>query len=356
MAALPVTLEDRALAQWGQGPTLIIDHQAQFHPLNYVQRLAEKVSRGSCRIFENSPAIEIDAGNEIVRTEHGTLRAPHIVLATHSPKGFHATQAGMVVHREYGVAVRLGSGACPPGIFWGRGAQRHSVRSVETDDGQLVLVIGEAHKTGLHDAAASLQMLESRARELFDVREVAFRWSAQNYQSPDKLPYIGKDISGCYIATGFATDGLTYGVLAAGLIADEILGVENPTAELFRAKRVAPLKSAKGVAEEVGTMAKSLVRDYMTKREEAECSQLRPGTGALVEVDGRNVAAYRDRAGVLHAVSSICTHLGCKVHWNSVETSWDCACHGSRFNTEGAVIEGPALRPLAGKQFGDLVD
>ncbi|MBA2674696.1 FAD-dependent oxidoreductase [Ramlibacter sp.] len=346
LAGLPARMEDELPVQWAQGPALVIENQAQIHPLRYVRALALQAQRQGCLVHERSAVIEVDHGKRQVCTANGTVTADHIVLATHSPIGFHSTQAGMVVHREYGIAVCLGKGSCPPGIFWGRGDKSLSVRSLEVDGNQYVLIIGEDQKMGQHDAKACLGELEAKARETFDIDQVAYRWSAQNFQSPDKLPYIGQDISGNYIATGFGTDGLVYGTLAGSLIADEILGRTNSASHLFRASRVAPIKAAKGIAEEVGTMVKSLVKDYLTERQEVEVSKLQPGTGALVEIDGTSVAAYRDADGAIHAVSSVCTHLGCKVHWNSVETSWDCPCHGSRFAIDGSVLEGPAIKAL----------
>jgi glycine/D-amino acid oxidase-like deaminating enzyme/nitrite reductase/ring-hydroxylating ferredoxin subunit len=331
------------------GKVLLIEGQAQFHPTAYVQALAEQLAAAGGRIFEHSAAVEVDASAHRVRTAQGTVHARDIVLATHSPSGFHVVQAGMVPHREYGVAGPVPGGVFPPGIFWAQGRERLSVRSVDTPQGSLLVCVGEDHKTGQHDAPAALAALEDAARRRVGLRECSYKWSAQNFQSPDRLPYIGQDASGCCIATGFATDGLVYGTLAARILADQILGQANRWAGLYKATRFTPVKSARTFGEETAAVVKVVVQDYMTRRQHEPLQSLRPGDAAIVELDGERVAAYRDAQGGLSVVSPVCTHLKCLVHWNPVETSWDCPCHGSRFAPDGRVLEGPAIEPLQRK-------
>jgi glycine/D-amino acid oxidase-like deaminating enzyme/nitrite reductase/ring-hydroxylating ferredoxin subunit len=331
------------------GKVLLIERQAQFHPAAYVQGLAEQVAAAGGSVFQHSAAIEVDASAQRVRTERATVHARDIVLATHSPSGFHLVQAGMVPHREYGVAGPAPAGAFPPGIFWAQGGERLSVRGLDTPQGSLLICVGEDHKTGQHDASAALAALEDAARRRVQLRDCTFRWSAQNFQSPDKLPYIGKDASGCYIATGFSTDGLVYGTLAARVIADEILGQGNRWGDLYKATRFTPVKSARMFGEETAAVVKVVVQDYLTQRQHEQLQSLGAGNAAIVDLDGERVAAYRDPQGGLSVVSPVCTHLKCQVHWNPVETSWDCPCHGSRFAPDGAVLEGPALKPLTRK-------
>jgi glycine/D-amino acid oxidase-like deaminating enzyme/nitrite reductase/ring-hydroxylating ferredoxin subunit len=330
------------------GKVLMLERQAQFHPLAYVQALAAQAATAGCRVFEQSAAIEVDAGKHTVRTAAGTVRSRAIVLATHSPSGFHLMQAGMVPHREYGLAAPL-QGGFPDGIFWARGAERLSVRVLDTPSGSFLLCVGQDHKTGQHDAPAALATLESAARRRLPMADIAFRWSAQNFQSPDGLPYIGQDASGAYVATGFATDGLVYGTLAGLVIADQILGRDNRWSDLYKATRFTPLKSARVFGEETASVVKVVVQDYLTHRQHEQLATLGSGDAAIVALEGERVAAYRDPSGQLYAVSPVCTHLKCQVHWNPVETSWDCPCHGSRFAPDGRVLEGPAIEPLQRK-------
>lgn len=346
---LPARLADEVPGMPASVRALVLENQAQFHPLAYLQLLAQRLASEQCRIYERSAAIDIDTRARAVHTARGTVTAREIVLATHTPKGFFIVQAQMLPQREYGLGLRLTSGPYPEGIFWGLGEYRHSVRSLRADGTDYLIVVGEEHKTGQHDEVAAAARLEDFARRHFDVAAVDYRWSAQNYRAADLLPYIGRShASELYIATGFATDGLTWGTLAARIIADELVGRDNPWAELYRAKRLPPLKAAKGVLEENLSVAKALVQDHV-RRPHAALASIPPGSGAVVEVDGQKLAAYRDEAGVLTALSPVCPHMKCLVHWNGAEKSWDCPCHGSRFGLDGEVIEGPALSPLARK-------
>ena len=344
---LPCSLEEGTDLRHAVGPVLQIEAQAQFQPLAYVRALATHIASINCQIFENTPALEIDHDQRTVRTARGTIRAKDVVLATHTPKGIFSLHAEMTVHREYAVAGALTPSAPPQAINWGRGKEGHSARHVVSELGHWIVVIGDEVKTGRHDGAAEQQAVDERANRLFDLVP-QFRWSAQNYHSPDFIPYIGRSRGAeTMIATGFAADGLTYGTLAARLLADLITGRDNPYAETYSARRITPVKSAPRVIQENVLVMKSFLQDYVTDRKTVPLEQVQPGSGALVEHDGERVAAYRSTDGSVTMVSPVCTHLKCIVHWNAAETSWDCPCHGSRFGADGRVLEGPALEPLA---------
>ena len=275
-------------------------------------------------------------------------------MATHSPVGLYGVQTVLGPYRDYGIAARLNNGAYPEGIFWSREEKTHSIRSTTAGDQTYLIVIGEEHKTGQHDDAPHYyENVEEYARSHFDVAEITHRWSAQGYRSADLLPYIGPAAGNdnVYIAAGFGTNGLIYGPLAAQIIADDIIGRENRWADRYRARRVSVTKSAREFLRENLDNAEQYLRGYLTKADVASVADVAPGTGALVEIDGDKVALYRQPSGELIALSPVCTHLGCIVRWNAAETSWDCPCHGSRFNYDGEVIEGPALSPLARKEI-----
>lgn len=329
------------------GPVLRIDGQAQFQPLAYVRALAERIASLNCQIFENSPALEIDHDARTVRTARGSVRANEIVLATHTPKGIFGLHAEMTVHREYAAAGTVTPMALPEAINWGRGSESYSARHVVSERGHWLMIVGAEVKTGRHDGAAEQRAVDARAKAQFGIAP-EFRWSAQNYHSPDFVPYIGRSRgTDTMIATGFAADGLTYGTVAARLLADHITGRDNPYADLYSARRITPVKSAPRFIEENVLVMKSFVQDYVTNRTTASLDELQPGSGAIVEHQGDRVAAYRAVDGSVTMISPVCTHLKCLVHWNSAEASWDCPCHGSRFGTDGRVLEGPALEPLA---------
>lgn len=344
-AGLACQLTDDLALPTGKAASLVLEHQAQFNPLAYVQGLAVNAASDRCRIFENSPVIAIDEDNHTLHTAQGKVIARELVFASHTPKGLHVVHAEMTPHREYGIALRLGKGAYPQGIFWRDDADRHSLRSAQIGERQYMVVIGEEQPMGQHDPQQCLVRLEEFARSRLDVSSVDFRWSAQNYHSPDYLPYIGPiSDSGIYIATGFATDGLTYGTLAATIIFDQIVGRPNLWSELYKANRLAPVKAAMGILQENLNVAKAYIEDRFTSVN--QLATLLPGSGGIVEIHGEKLAAYRDETGKLSLLSPLCTHLKCFVHWNNVERTWDCPCHGSRFSTDGNPIEGPAIAAL----------
>jgi glycine/D-amino acid oxidase-like deaminating enzyme/nitrite reductase/ring-hydroxylating ferredoxin subunit len=353
-AGLDASLVDETPLPWPVARALLIENQAQFHPAAFTRWLAIGIMSHRCRIYENSRAIEIDGEKGFLRTESGVLHAGHIIVATHSPVGFYGVQTVLGPYRDYGIAARLGSGEYPEGIFWSREKHTHSIRSLVDGDQKYLIVIGEEHKTGQHDDAPHYyEKVEEYARGRFNVAEVAYRWSAQGYRSADLLPYIGPAAGSdnVYIASGFGTNGLVYGPLAAQIITDEIIGRQNRWAELYRARRVTVTKSAKEFLRENLDNAAQYVRGHLTDADVASAASVAPGTGALVEIDGDKVALYRQPTGELIALSPVCTHLGCIVRWNAAELSWDCPCHGSRFSHDGEVIEGPAMAPLEPKEF-----
>ncbi|MCC2676236.1 MAG: hypothetical protein K0R58_3183, partial [Ramlibacter sp.] len=241
-----------------------------------------------------------------------------------------------------------------PGTFWWKATEHLSIRTLQAGDRHYLVCAGQEHKVGIHNATAGLVALETLARRHFGDRPITHRWSAQNYRGADALPYIGRGHDGTFIATGFATDGLTWGTVAARLIAAELLGHKAAFAELVKPGRISLVKGAKSILEENALVAKQLVKDYLTHPQKEKLSALAPGDSAIVDAEGETLAAYRAPDGELFAVSQVCTHMGCKVHWNSVETSWDCPCHGSRFRPDGTVIEGPALKPLKRKHLPPL--
>jgi Rieske Fe-S protein len=149
-----------------------------------------------------------------------------------------------------------------------------------------------------------------------------------------------------YIATGFSADGLTYGTLAGMIITDEIVGKPNKWSKTYDASRLTPLASAKEFVKENINVAAELIKDWIAKEDAKHFSEVVAGNGKIMEVNGKKCAVHRDYAGNLNVVSAICPHMGCIVHWNEAETSWDCPCHGSRFAIDGEVLEGPAIHAL----------
>lgn len=337
------------------GELLVLRNQAQFQPQAYVVALAKRAAEAGARIHEHTPVLELDTKAKRAVTARGSVTAKEIVMATHSPKGVHLVHTEMPVHREYALAFEWTPDTPPgPGIYWWKAGERLSIRTLQAGNRHFLVCAGQEHKVGIHNATAGLLALEHQAKRFVGERPVTHRWSAQNYRGADALPYIGRNHSDCFIATGFSTDGLTWGTVAARLIAAELLGHKSAFADLVKPGRLSVVKGAKSILEENALVVKQLVKDYLTSRQNEKLASLNPGDSAIVDAEGETFAAWRAPDGELFAVSSVCTHVGCKVHWNSVETSWDCPCHGSRFRPDGSVIEGPALAPLKRKHAPPL--
>ncbi|MFW5637369.1 MAG: FAD-dependent oxidoreductase [Thermodesulfobacteriota bacterium] len=326
-----------------------LDNQARFHPARYCTALAGAVQGDDSRIFELSRVLDVDKGT--VKTAGGSIKAENVVLATQMPildRG--AFFASNYPKRSYLLAARI-DGTVPDGMFI---SAEDPIRSVApAAGGELLLIGGESHKTGQDpDTRKRYEALRFWAEKMFKVQEIAYEWSSQDYMPADRLPYIGylHPFTGrVYVATGFGKWGMTRGTFAGMLIHDLILGKENPWAKTFSATRMSPVHSAGSFWMENMNVGKRFVQDRLMSLMPSGESSLTPGVGKIVKKDGDRVAAYRDETGVLHAVSPVCTHLGCYVTWNAAEKSWDCPCHGSRFKTDGDILHGPATKGLSKK-------
>ena len=324
--------------------------QGQFHPRRYLLGLAEAVLDAGGKIMERSRVLEITGeGPYVVRTEQGEARASAVVVATNYPivePGFFATR----IHpsRSYVVAAKL-SGTAPSGMYINVGSPTRSIRTAPLDDGgRLAIVSGEGHRVGQEpDTEERYALLERFMREHLDVGDTLYRWSTQDAYSVDGLPYVGRIADGqdLFVATGFAAWGMSNGTAAALAIANELRGTSLEWSHLFALDRGTMRASAADFLRENVNIAVQEVASAL-RSSDASLADLRSGEAAVVDVDGSAVAAYRDPSGALHAVSAICTHMGCKVSWNPAEASWDCPCHGSRFAPDGSVLHGPALRGL----------
>ena len=353
-AGLPARLVEAVPLPFGVEGAVRFDHQGEFHVQKYLLALVEALTAAGGRIFEGSRAVQV--GTErgcIVKTPGGSVRADRVVVATHYPF-LDRSLAFARVHpeRSYAIVCRI-DGTPPEGMFLSAGSPTRSVRGVPAGDEELLLIGGEGHRTGQGgDTEERYDRLEAFVREHWEVRSVEYRWSAQDNTTLDGLPYIGAltPFSGrVLMATGFAKWGMTGGTAAAAILADELLGRENPWASLFDPNRLTLRRSAYRLLRENADAGIRFVGDRLTKPGRRPIDELEPGEGDIVRHDGEKVAAFRDEQGRLTAVSATCTHLGCQVNWNRAERSWDCPCHGSRFAPDGQVLQGPAVHRLERK-------
>jgi glycine/D-amino acid oxidase-like deaminating enzyme/nitrite reductase/ring-hydroxylating ferredoxin subunit len=327
------------------------DDQAEFHVSRYLAGLVRALD---CPIFERSRAVVVDTDEAcVVRTAGGTVTADRVAVATHFPF-LDRSLAFARVHpeRSYAIACRI-AGTPPEGMFISAGSPTRSIRGVPLDGEELLLVGGEGHRTGTGgDTRERYRKLEAFAREHWDVRSVAYRWSAQDNRTLDGVPYVGAltpRSDRVLMATGFAKWGMTGGTAAAMILSDRLLGRENAWADLFNPNRFKPRASAVRLVKENAEAALRFVSDRVANPGRRSVDDLAPGEGDIVRHEGGKVAAYRDDDGAVVAVSATCTHLGCQVNFNAAERSWDCPCHGSRFAPDGSVLQGPAVHRLEGK-------
>jgi glycine/D-amino acid oxidase-like deaminating enzyme/nitrite reductase/ring-hydroxylating ferredoxin subunit len=341
----------------GGRPYLTYPRQATFHPLKYLRGLAEALASDGCRLHPFSAVTAVEEAGEAVRVkvEGGhVVTARHAVVATNSPihdlVAIHTKQAP---YRTYAMGFEIAPGLLADALYWDTADPYHYVRLVsgraEGDEADVLIVGGEDHKSGeTDDAAERFDRLEGWIRALVpDLGPERFRWSGQVMDTLDYGGFIGAEggSSRVFLATGDSGQGMTHGVVASLIISDLIAGRSSPFADVYDPDRK-PVKAATTYVSENLTAVTNMAQ-YLMPGEVSSVDELEPGQGAIVREGLRKIAAYRAPDGTLFERSAICTHLGCHLAWNSFEQCWDCPCHGSQFAPDGAVLNGPAISPLA---------
>ena len=353
-AGLSVDRESRApIESFDTGPCLRFPNQAQFHPMKYVAGLARAFREQNGRIFCGTRAVSIEDGprREIVTSIGPVVRARAIVVATNVPfNDRFAVHTKQAAYLTYVIAAQPPRSAMARALYWDDEDPYHYVRFLDADasSAELLLIGGEDHRSGqVHDQEQRFQRLETWARERFPtLGAVELQWSGQVMEPVDGIAFIGRNPhdEDVFVVTGDSGMGMTHGTIAGILITDLLLGRNNPWAKLYDPSRKT-LRAARRYAEEnVKTVAR--YADWLTAGDVENVDRLAPGQGGIVRDGLRKIAAYRDERGELCTHSAICPHLGCIVQWNAAAKTWDCPCHGSRFDCRGEVVVGPANRGL----------
>ena len=351
-AGIDVAWVDRApLADFPTGRALSFPRQAIFHPLRYLAGLADAVERHGGRLHAARVERFDSTAARVTSADGRSVTAGALVVATNTPINdivtMHSKQAA---YRTYVVAAPVPAGSIPPGLYWDTEEPYHYVRTQTHDETHDLLIVGgEDHHTGDGPVGrAPFERLEAWAHARVPrLGPVLHRWSGQIMASIDGLGFIGAnpgDAPNVFIATGDTGNGLTHGTIAGMLLADLVAGRSHPWAALYDPARITP-RAAWNFARENLHVASGYVRWLAPARSQAHAT-LAPGRGAVLQRGLRKVAVYRDEHGALHECSAVCPHLGGVVQWNDVEKSWDCPCHGSRFDTNGCVLNGPATSGL----------
>jgi len=324
-----------------------VDHQAQIDPRAYLVPIALEINSNGSYVFEKTPVVAIHEGSPCwLETASGpTVKAEQVIVATHSPLNVLLLQTKIAHYQSYVISGPIAER--PSALLWDMDDPYHYIRTQKTRHGLQLIIGGEDHKTGQQThTEAAFERLAQYARKFHMAPDR--RWSAQVIEPVDGLPFIGRNSgsSKVSVATGFSGNGMTFGTIAAMVMTDRVLGRPNPWASLYDATRIKPLASIKSYIQENVDFPLHLVAGVLKPAEAKSLAEVKHDEGKIVMTGGKRLAVYRDLDGAVHAVSSVCTHLGCHVAFNTAEKSWDCPCHGSRFTADGEVLAGPAIRPL----------
>jgi glycine/D-amino acid oxidase-like deaminating enzyme/nitrite reductase/ring-hydroxylating ferredoxin subunit len=325
--------------------------QARFHPLKYLSGLCRALEKRGARLQAHTPVEDVEEDGDWVRmrTPRGVVSARHAVIATNSPindrVAIHTKQAP---YRTYAFAAPIPRGAAPDLLIWDTLDPYHYVRLHPATAHDILIVGGEDHKSGTEDDGGErIAALESWARERFpEMGEITHAWSGQVYEPIDYLPHIGPNPGDkrIYVITGDSGEGITSAVAGALIVSQQVETGGSPWEDAYAPSRKVLGAVAEFASENADVVANLTQR--LTGGEVDSADDIAPGCGALLREHGKKIAAYRDEDGALHAVSAICTHMGCVVQFNSFERCWDCPCHGSQFDVDGQVLAGPAKQPL----------
>jgi glycine/D-amino acid oxidase-like deaminating enzyme/nitrite reductase/ring-hydroxylating ferredoxin subunit len=356
-------VERAPIKDFDTGKALRFPHQAQFHPLLYLAGLAHAIRRDGGRIYTKTHAGKIEGGKTSARIETSDgriINALSVVVATNTPVNdrfaIHTKQGPYIT---YVIGARVPRGSVTKALYWDTPDPYHYVRlesinaknkdTNEAEEYDVLIVGGEDHKTGqADDANKRFGWLERWTRTRFPMIEsIEFQWSGQVMEPVDGLAFIGRnpmDDDNVFIATGDSGNGMTHGTIAGILLTDLIMGRANEWEKLYDPTRKT-LKALPEFASENLNVAAQYA-DLVTPGDVDSADEIKPGEGAIIRHGLKKVATYRDDEGTIHERSAVCVHLGCIVDWNSKEKTWDCPCHGSRYDAYGKVFQGPANSDL----------
>jgi len=327
---------------------------AIFHPLKYLSGVAQAAAAAGCQIFERSEAMEFSEKPRSVTVNGKQVTYDYAVLATHVPLMgktglINATifQTKVYPYSSYAIGAKVPRREFPEASFWDTSEPYYYLRIHREGNSQYAILGGQDHKTGQKtNTEKCYELLTKMLNRLIPTAKVERRWSGQVIETADGLPYMGETAQRQFAATGFSGNGMTFGTLAAMMACDAALGRKNPWQDIFSVDRKNLRAGTWDYLTENVDYPYYMVRDRLKGSEAKSTREIKRGEGKVLRIEGKRLACSRDENGKLNTVSAICTHMGCVVHWNQAEQTWDCPCHGSRFEATGEVIGGPAEKPL----------
>lgn len=324
-------------------------NQAMFNVRKYLKALVNKILENNGRIYEDTRVISVKKAEDkyIIYTDEGYVKAKHVVIATHYPilniPGFYFLK--MYQEKSYVIGIETKEKLFE-GMYINAETPTLSLRTARDGDKEVVLISGMEHKVGAKiDLENAYNNLERMAKELYPDSQILYKWETQDCITLDKIPYIGvysNLMNNIYVATGYKKWGMTISNIAASILTDKILGKQNKYEELYISTRLKPIKNRWEFGEMLKETANSLMINKFKEPKE-ELADVGIGEGKIVKINGEKVGVYKDEKGKFYKIKPVCAHLGCELSWNNSEKTWDCPCHGSRFDYKGNQIYGPAI-------------
>lgn len=314
-----------------------LQEQGQFNPMEFINGIVPSLS-----IYEDTMVQEVK--DNILITPHGKVKAEKIVVATHYPfinaPGYYFLR----LHQERSYVIALDNASSFDGMYIDEDIHGFSFRNYEDK----LLLGGGGHRTGENKFGGCYERLRKVAKEYYPNSNELYHWSAQDAMSLDSIPYIGQYSSSTpnmYVATGFNKWGMTNSMVSAMLLKDLIMDKKNPFEEVYTPKRFTISASMMSLFEEGKQAVTGLTKQKFTIPDTL-LSEIQDGHGGIVDYQDHKVGVYKDDKGKVYMVTTKCPHLGCELEWNPDELSWDCPCHGSRFDYEGELLNNPAMRGI----------
>lgn len=328
-----------------------VKNQGQFNPIKYIYSLYNILLESGVEIYENVRALDINPHDDHVdiKSERGTLHAGKVIVASHYPfdDSFGLYYLRLYQEKSYIIAAKTEEKPFD-GMYINISDPIHSMRYHFSDNENLLLLAGANHRAGeKDDENESYGQLEKFLNSNFKNPEIVAKWSSQDCMTYDKIPYIGNytdSIDNLYVATGFKKWGISHSAAAALILKNKILCLEDDYSDIFNPSRFTPVQSSREFVSSTKSIALGFLKRLMS--DSGELSDLKPGEGKIIEYNGKKVGVYKNDLEEIFCINPVCSHLKCALSFNKAEKTWDCPCHGSRFDIRGNILEGPAVNPI----------
>lgn len=345
---LSVSFSEKLDLPFSVSGSIKYENQGMFHPLKFLYGIADEIVKAGGKIFESSKIYDLKKdGNDItLQIENLIAKCKNLIVCTNHPIFDPAAFfARLKVRKSYVLAAEVNH--IPEGLYYSAGQSFHSFRPYTLNGKRLLLIGGGVHQTGHGDEESYLEDLQKWAEENFKIKKIYYYWSTHDTAGYDNIPLIGR-ISpwskNIFVATGFKGWGMTHGLVAGEILKSLITEDKHPWEKLYSPSRISSFTEKEMFKKNKKILG--LREKQRLSKNNSEIEKVKRGTGRVLEINDQKVAVYKDHQGKVTAISAVCNHLGCIVHWNDVDETWDCPCHGSRYSKDGTVIHSPVIKNL----------